>query len=95
MIVKREYLSIDKALLHVSLLLHCYDESVLIKMYLYWGITRVRSEDDVMSEPSESPDIIQDTDEFTHPSVTVAFTFKVSLWSVCPRHTFKTPSGSQ
>ncbi|XP_029028768.1 NLR family CARD domain-containing protein 3-like [Betta splendens] len=40
-------------------------------------IPKVKSEEEVVSEPSESPEVLEDISEFRHPSVTVAFTFKV------------------
>ncbi|XP_044079649.1 NLR family CARD domain-containing protein 3 [Siniperca chuatsi] len=37
---------------------------------------KVKSKDDAVSEPSDTPELIQDTNEIRHPSLTVAFTFK-------------------
>lgn len=38
------------------------------------------------SKPSTTLEIPTDPNEFSHPSVTVAFTFKVSLCSQLPKH---------
>lgn len=39
-------------------------------------IPRVKSNDDAVSEPSDTPELIQDPNAIRHPSLTVAFTFK-------------------
>ena len=42
-------------------------------------LSRVKSKDDAVSQASDTPELIQDPNEIRHPSLTVAFTFKVSL----------------
>ncbi|GLD46944.1 protein NLRC3-like isoform X1 [Lates japonicus] len=39
-------------------------------------IPKVKTKDDIVSEPSETPELIQNPNEIRHPSLTVAFTFK-------------------
>ncbi|XP_074467755.1 NACHT, LRR and PYD domains-containing protein 6 [Sebastes fasciatus] len=39
-------------------------------------IPKLKSKDDTVSEPSDTPELIQDPNEIRHPSLTVAFTFK-------------------
>ncbi|XP_051255858.1 NLR family CARD domain-containing protein 3 isoform X1 [Dicentrarchus labrax] len=39
-------------------------------------IPKVKSKDDIVSEPSERPELIQDPNQIRHPSLTVGFTFK-------------------
>ncbi|XP_018547591.1 NLR family CARD domain-containing protein 3 isoform X1 [Lates calcarifer] len=39
-------------------------------------ILKVKTKDDIVSEPSETPELIQNPNEIRHPSLTVAFTFK-------------------
>lgn len=48
---------------------------------LHCGLTRVKSKDDTVSEPSDTPELTQDPNKIRHPSLTVSFTFKVSLCS--------------
>lgn len=43
------------------------------------GLTRVKIKDDTASEPSETPELMGDPTGIRHPSLTVAFTLKVSL----------------
>ncbi|KAF3705933.1 NLR family CARD domain-containing protein 3 CARD15-like protein Caterpiller protein 16.2 [Channa argus] len=38
--------------------------------------TRVKNKDDIEAKPSDTPELIQNSNEFSHPSLTVAFTFK-------------------
>ncbi|XP_067347692.1 protein NLRC3 isoform X2 [Channa argus] len=37
---------------------------------------KVKNKDDIEAKPSDTPELIQNSNEFSHPSLTVAFTFK-------------------
>ncbi len=50
-----------------------------VKVSLYFGLIRVKNQDDSVSEMSDTPELTKDPNETRHPSLTVAFTFKVSL----------------
>lgn len=63
----------------VCVLLHTGPTLLCVNISLSFNLTRVKSKDDAVTELSDTPELIQDPNVIRHPSLTVAFTLKVSL----------------